>query len=127
MNSANSTWRKPVEVLILVINALVIALVFHILVLAIGILTTEVDNLIWVYRDATNMGRVPVDVYREPVRGLITFIIPIGIMMSFPVKALLGVLPLGLILFSIGFSISFLLISLWFWRFALSRYASASS
>lgn len=111
----------------LVINAFFIALAFHIVVLAIGILTTEVDNAIMLYRDFTQMGRVPVDLYQEPIRGLITFIIPVGIMMTFPGKALFGLLSWQIILIAFLISGAAFFLSLRLWKYALSRYASASS
>lgn len=104
-----------------------IILSFHIFVLSLGILTTEVDNAIFVYRDLAGMGRVPVDVYMEPIRGFITFIIPVGIMMTFPAKALLGVLSLPLMIYAVCFSVLFFYLSLSAWKFALRNYSSASS
>lgn len=113
--------------ILLIGNTLLIALSFHIFVLAIGILTTEVDNAIMLYRDLTQMGRVPIDIYQEPIRGFITFIIPIGIMMTFPAKALMGLLSFWNIAVAGIFACLFFTISIFLWRFSLSRYASVSS
>lgn len=104
-----------------------LALSFHILVLALAILTTEIDNTLWMYRDITAMGRFPVDIYREPIRGILTFAIPVGIMMSFPVKGLLGLLSLSAYFYAIIFSVVIFFLSLKAWQFALNRYSSASS
>lgn len=111
----------------LIINALFIAMAFHICVLALGILTTEIDNTLWMYRDLTQMGRIPIDVYKEPIRGVITFAVPVGIMMTFPVKALLGSLSLLTIILSFCIGLVFIISSLFFWKYALKRYSSASS
>ncbi len=113
--------------LLLIANSLLIALSIHILVLALGVLSTTVDSAIMLYRDIIQMGRVPIELYVEPLRGFITFIIPVGIMMSFPAKALIGLLTPSLIFYSIFFSIVFLFLSLKFWQFSLKRYQSASS
>lgn len=113
--------------LLLVINGLAIATGFHILVLALAIMTTEVDHAIMIYRDLTSMGRVPVDIYREPLRGIITFIVPVGIMMTFPAKSFFGLLSPGMVGLSLVLGAAFLFICLRLWRFALTRYASASS
>jgi len=104
-----------------------IAFSFHILVLSLGILTTEVNNAILVYRDLASMGRVPVDIYTEPIRGLITFIIPVGIMMTFPAKVLMGLLSLQAILYAVFFAVILFYFSLRIWQFALKNYSSASS
>lgn len=111
----------------LVLNALFIALAFHIFVLALGIVTTEVDHALWMYRDITQMGRFPIDIYRQPLKGIVTFAIPIGIMMTFPAKAFLGLLTVQGLIMSFVVSGTMLGLSLLFWRSALRRYSSASS
>ncbi len=113
--------------LLLLVNGLFIAMSFHILVLALAIVSTQVDNTIMIYRDLTNMGRVPIDIYREPLRSILTFVLPIGIMMTFPVKALLGLLSPGAIVFSFVLGIVFFLLCFRVWQFSLTHYASASS
>lgn len=112
---------------ILVANGLIISLAFHIFTLCVGILTTSVDHAIMVYRDLTQLGRFPVDIYLEPIRGILTFVIPIGIMMTFPAQALMNLLNPQLILVSFAFSFAFLFASLKFWKYAITRYQSASS
>lgn len=113
--------------LLLVANSLLIATAFHIFVLALGILTTEIDHAIMIYRDITSMARFPVDIYTEPLRRFITFFIPVGIMMTFPPKALFGLLGPQFIILSALIGIGFLVVSLKLWNFALKRYTSASS
>lgn len=112
---------------ILVINALIIATAFHILVLCVGIITTEVDNTIMLYRDISQMGRFPIDIYKEPVRGILTFIIPVAIMITFPVKGLLGFLSLDIVFLATVGGVVLLLVSLVCWRYAVRFYTSASS
>lgn len=113
--------------LLLFINGLFIAASFHILVLALAVLTTEIDHSIMIYRDLTSMARVPIDIYREPLRSIITFVVPIGIMMTFPAKAFLGLLTFPLTVTSVMIGAVFLLICLRIWRFALTQYSSVSS
>lgn len=113
--------------IVLICNAFFIALSFHIFVLSIGILTTEVDNTLFLYRDLTQMGRVPIDIYQEPLRGFLTFIIPIGVMITFPAKALMNLLALPAIILSVAIGGIIFLLTLRFWQYALKNYASASS
>jgi ABC-2 type transport system permease protein len=112
---------------VLLINAFLISAAFHIIVLALGILTTEIDHAIMIYRDIASMARFPIDIYREPLRGFITFIVPVGIMMTFPPKALFGLLTLPFVGLSVLIGIGALGTSVFLWRFALTRYTSASS
>ena len=44
--------------------------------LALGIVTTEVDHTIMIYRDITAMGRFPMEMYKEPIRGFFTLSSP---------------------------------------------------
>jgi ABC-2 type transport system permease protein len=113
--------------LLLIISSFVIGLAFHIGVMAVGILTTEVDNVIMIYRDLSAMGRVPIDVYQEPLRTFLTIIVPIAVLMTFPAKALMGLLSWQWVAFSFVISGVFLFGSLLFWKYALTQYSSASS
>lgn len=113
--------------ILLILNAFLIAISFHIFVLCIGILTTEVDNTIMLYRDLTQMGRLPVELYKEPISWIMTFIIPVGIMMSFPAKAVIGTLSPNIVLISLLIGLMFIYLSLKFWKFSLNKYVSASS
>lgn len=112
---------------LLILNAFTIAVALHIVVLSLGVVTTEVDNAIMLYRDLTQMGRIPVDIYKEPLRGLITFVIPVGIMMTVPAKALFGLISFPFILLACGVAVVLLWLSLQLWNNALKHYGSASS
>ncbi len=121
-----NVFNLSIYVIMLAVGFL-IALSFHILVLCSGILTTEVDNAIMLYRDVIAMGRMPIDIYMEPIRGFITFIIPVGIMMSFPAKALMGLLSPIFIIYAIIFSLLLFYLSLKTWQHALKSYSSVGS
>ncbi|MFZ5844839.1 MAG: ABC-2 family transporter protein [Patescibacteria group bacterium] len=113
--------------LLLLANGFLLATAFHIVVLALAVVTTEIDHTIMIYRDLTSMGRVPVDIYREPLRSILTFVVPVGLMMTFPAKALLGILKPVPVLASLALSGLFIYLSLRLWRYALTLYSSASS
>jgi ABC-2 type transport system permease protein len=121
------TLSQVVMYIILLINGLLIQAAFHIFVLGFGIITLEIDHMIMVYRDLTSMGRFPVDIYKQPLKWFLTFVIPIGIMVTIPAKALEGYTELSTIFFSILFGVGLLFLSLRFWNFALRKYTSASS
>ena len=120
----------PLHVLyyiLLLVNGLFIATAFHIAVLSVGIITLEIDHTIMVYRDLTALGTFPVDIYREPIRSVITYLVPVGIMVTLPAKAFFGLVsPLG-VFSSFVFGCLLVLLSLRFWDFAIKKYTSASS
>lgn len=113
--------------LLLLLNAFVIATAFHIVILSLAILTTEIDHTVMIYRDLTSLGRLPIDIYREPLKGFLTYFIPVGIMITLPVRAMIGFAsPLAIITaFFVGGVAIF--VALRFWKYALKSYSSASS
>ena len=113
--------------LFLFVNALLVAFSINLIIASIGILTTEIDYLTWIYRDVEAMARFPTDIYKKWIQTGLTFIIPITVLITIPAKALLGLLSWDMFLVALGVGIVFLFCSLRFWRFALSRYTSASS
>jgi len=112
---------------LLVLSGIILALAIHIFTAGIAVITQEVDNLIWIYRDLMTMGRFPAAIYALPVKLVLTFVIPIAVMVSFPAEALLGILAWPWVLFSFFWAAIFLWGSLKFWRFSLRYYTSASS
>lgn len=109
---------------LLIVNAMVIGTAFHILVLAFGILTSNIDHGVMIYRDLTSVGRFPLEIYQEPFRWLITFVIPVGIMMSFPTQSLFGKLGINLTIVAFVLAGTFMYVSLRLWGSALKKYQS---
>lgn len=113
--------------ILLVINGLILAAAFHVAVLAFGIITLEIDHTVMIFRDLESLARFPIDIYKQPLQGIITYFIPIGLMITIPAKAFLGLLTPGGVAASLGFGILVIFLSLRFWNFALTKYTSASS
>lgn len=111
----------------LLINSLLIVTGLHILVLVVGVLTTEIDGVIWMYRDLSRLGQFPVTIYLEPVRFALFFIIPIGMMITVPAELLLNRPPSQAVAVAAAFGVGFFAVSLWAWRYSLRHYSSASS
>ncbi len=112
---------------LLAVCAVLIASAFHILVLATGVLTTEVDHLIMIYRDIQQLGRIPIEFYNKALQMILTYIIPIGVMITIPAKAIIGFFSPQMLILSFVISMILFYISIKFWQYALRRYASASS
>lgn len=123
----NPTAIEAFYYLLLIANALIIATAFHIAILGLGIITFEVDYVIWIYRDITNLGRFPVDIYRQPLKFVLTFLVPIGLMISVPVRSFLGLVSFWGVLVSLIFGITILVLSIYFWKYSTFKYKSASS
>ena len=123
----NPTFLQVASYVLLLINGLLIAAAFHIAVLALAIITLEIVHTIMIYRDLVNLGRLPVDIYRQPLRGVLTYLIPVGVMVTLPAKSLMGLItPLGIFI-SLILGTVVIVLSLRFWNFAIKQYTSASS
>ncbi len=111
--------------LALVINGFLILTSLHILVVCLGIVTTEVDNAIMLYRDMNALARFPVDVYKEPFRTILFFVIPVGMMNTIPSEALLHVRLTYTLPFVFGVGLGFFSLSMLVWKLSLKKYTSA--
>lgn len=109
------------------LNSMILAFSFHLAVCALCILTTEIDHLIQIYRDLTNMARFPTDIYQKGIQAVLTYVIPIVILITIPAKILMGFLSWGGAILSLVISGLFFLFAINFWKFAIKRYSSASS
>jgi ABC-2 type transport system permease protein len=112
---------------VLVLNGLLIMLGLHICVLALGVMTTEVDNAIWIVREITQLGRIPLRVYPRAVQFAFTYILPVAALITIPTHALFGLVTIQGVIIATVFSSSLVIVSYIFWRNALKKYASASS
>lgn len=108
-------------------NSFLIATALHIAILATGIITTDVDGIVWIYRDFIKLGQFPVTIYLEPLRFALFFLIPIGMMITVPAQFLLGLPATYGLLTVCSIGIGSFLLSLRLWSWSLKRYGSASS
>jgi ABC-2 type transport system permease protein len=113
--------------LVIFANAVILVFSIHLLIAAFSIITTEIDSLVMIYRTLGRAAMVPTDIYQGFFRFFLNYIIPITVIFTLPAKALLNILSPSGVLYSFIFTFIFLFFSLWFWRFSLRRYTSASS
>ncbi len=109
----------------LLINSFFIVTAFHILVVCLGVVTTEVDNAIMLYRDFTNLSRFPVNMYGEPFRTILFFVIPVGLMNTVPAQILMNRPPSISLFVTAIIGMSFFFISLKTWGWSVRHYSSA--
>jgi ABC-2 type transport system permease protein len=87
----------------------------------------KVGNLTELFNSIYDTGRFPVSTFQGLLRILLTVVVPIAFITTFPAQAVLGRLDVPTLLgalFMAGLLFGF---SAWFWRYAVSRYSSASS
>ncbi|MBI2444415.1 MAG: ABC-2 family transporter protein [Candidatus Magasanikbacteria bacterium] len=105
----------------------IISVSIHILSAVMTLWTLESDNVIWFYRRATVVGAFPPEILAPGWQLFFTFVLPIILMMSFPAKALLGILTPPQTFTALAVAAFFFGGSLLLWRASLKHYSSASS
>ena len=85
---------------------------------------SNIDEFIVGFLEA---GRYPSDAFPEPVRGFITFVVPIAFITTVPAEVVLGKLTPQFVLYGWVFAALLLLGSVAMWRAAVRHYNSASS
>jgi ABC-2 type transport system permease protein len=116
-----------VLVIFLFINAFILAFAVHLAIAAWSILTTEIDNLVSMYRSLGQAAIIPTDIYHGVLRFALDYIIPFTVIATIPAKAILGILSPSGIIFSCLVTYGFLFSSIKLWRYSLRHYTSASS
>ena len=87
----------------------------------------KIDNLrflIWTVSDA---GRWPITVFSGWIRWLLTTLLPIAVITSFPAMALRGQIDASHVAWAAGVAAAFLVTSRIAWKRSLGAYTSASS
>jgi len=87
----------------------------------------RLDNLMYLLGAIFDTARWPVQVFPAAWRFVLTFVIPVAVMTTYPAKALLGQLDAREALATVGGSLGLLAISRAVWRTAIRSYTSASS
>ena len=98
-----------------------------VLVTSLSFWFVRVDNLRWLLNALVDTGRWPVSVYRGWLRLVLTVVVPVAVVTSFPALALLGRIPATLVAQALAVAAGMLLASRLTWRFAVRHYTSASS
>lgn len=112
---------------VLVLASLGIFYSFYLVLMTTGIWLVRVDNL-WVLGDSVmQVARYPVDIYNSGLQRLFTFVVPLAFVATIPARQLVFSLNLEMVGIGALWAVLSLLVSRWFWNFALSHYGSASS
>jgi ABC-2 type transport system permease protein len=100
---------------------------FALLVIAAAFWVVRLDNLIYLFNSIFDAARWPATVFTGILRALLTFVIPLALMTTYPALAVLGRLDGETVLLAFGGALAFILVSRLVWRRAIGRYTSASS
>jgi ABC-2 type transport system permease protein len=113
--------------LALLLCALMVLYSLWILVISAAFWVVRLDNLAFFVGSVFDFARWPVSLFKGAWRFVFTFVIPLGLMTTYPAEALLGALaPRTALLSALG-SFAFAALARVVWTRAIRRYTSASS
>ena len=87
----------------------------------------RIDNITELFTAIYETGRFPVSVYPAWLRGVLTFVVPIAFLTTFPAAAILGKARFVLLAAAVLLALVLFAGCVGFWRFAVRHYSSASS
>ncbi|NOK60842.1 MAG: ABC transporter permease [Chloroflexi bacterium AL-W] len=87
----------------------------------------KVENSTELFNSVFRAGQFPVTAFPSWVRLLFTFVIPIAFITTVPAEAIIGQANVTSTLTAGGVALTLVLISRWFWQWAVRSYTSASS
>jgi ABC-2 type transport system permease protein len=94
-------------------------------VLSLAFVVVKIDNLSYLLTSVFDAARWPASVFRGTLAILFTFVLPLGLMTTYPALALLGDIDLGRTLLSCATAVLFFGLSRLAFRAAIGRYTSA--
>jgi ABC-2 type transport system permease protein len=113
--------------LVLLATAVLVMYAMWILVVSASFWVVRLDNLSYLLGSIFDAARWPLNVFRGFWRLLFTFVIPLGLMTTYPAQAILGTLDARTAIAAVVGAVAFAVLARVVWLRAISRYTSASS
>lgn len=107
--------------------SVILVLAIHIISAAVTIFTLEADQVVWLYRETMTVGKFPPEVLSPKAQFIFTYLMPIILIVGYPVKIMLGEIGFREVLTLVMVTVGFTVLALALWRASLKRYTSASS
>jgi ABC-2 type transport system permease protein len=120
----------PISILTFLLLTVSGALVLYslwIVLIALTFWFTKFDNNVTILQALLDAGRYPVSVYPVWLRIIVTYLVPIAVATTVPLRALRGELDLLRVLLFLGVSAASFWVASRFWKSGIKRYSSASS
>lgn len=112
---------------LMLILAVVLLYSMWILIVCVAFYAVRIDNLRYLFSSIFDAARWPVYVFKGSMRFVFLFVIPLGLMTTYPAEALLGKIELEQWGISLLMCLLFVVVSRRVWLRSLKAYRSASS
>jgi ABC-2 type transport system permease protein len=87
----------------------------------------RLDNILNIFQSMYEAGRWPIGIYPPWLRGVLTFLVPVGVAITVPAEGLVGRLTMTNLAGAIGLAIVLPLVARVFWKFGVRHYSGASA
>jgi len=112
---------------VLCLAAMVLLYGFNLIVQTTTIWLINIRRVDVIVMGLLETGRFPVSFYRGWVQAVLTVVVPVAFLTTFPAQALLGRLDWWLAVVAVGLAVTLFVLASAFWHFALRYYTGASS
>jgi ABC-2 type transport system permease protein len=112
---------------VMLLAAVLVLYSIWILVICAAFWVVRLDNLSYLFTSIFDAARWPLKVFPGVWRIIFTFVIPLGLMTTYPAEAILGRLDLKTALGAFGGAVAFAIVARLIWKRAIGHYTSASS
>lgn len=113
--------------LVLVFGAMLLLYALLVMLGTLAFWTTETRGFTEIVFAILEIGRFPAAALPEPLRAIITFIIPIAFITTVPAEVLIGKLTPQFLFYGWVFALVSFFLCIRFWKYAVRNYSSASS
>jgi ABC-2 type transport system permease protein len=87
----------------------------------------KLDNILNIFQSMYEAGRWPIGIYPPWLRGVLTFLVPIGFAITVPTEGLVGRSTLTTLLGAVALAVALPLVARWFWGIGVRHYSGASA
>jgi ABC-2 type transport system permease protein len=122
---ARPTLAQVAAAALILLCAVAILYAIWIMVISLSFRVVKIDNLSHLILSVFDAARFPVSVFRGALAIVFTFVIPLGLMTTYPALALLGRLRPGDTLLPLAIAAAFLLVSRLIWLRSIRFYTGA--
>ncbi len=127
LNLQDVSWSRALWIFLLIPCGFAVLYSIRFAMAALSVILVKADNLQFVWYQLYRLGMRPDSIYLKWLQVIILTIVPVGLIASVPARAILDPPELWVYAWSILAAPLSIWLSSRFWKFALSKYQSASS
>lgn len=113
--------------LVMLVAGVVIIYAFWLVLATCAFWFTRINNIEMVFWNVFEAGRYPVDIYRPVIQRILTYLIPLAFITTYPAATLVGKIESGNVAVALAAATGALVLASAFWKYGLRSYSGASA